>query len=104
HGLFDDIVKRPYITAGFAAFLLLIPMGITSTQSMMKRLGRRWKQLHRSVYLVAVLACVHFLWQARSDIAEPMTYIIIFGLLFGYRLTRLSQVRTIWRRFVPLRS
>lgn len=84
--LAEEVVKRPYITAGFLAWLLLLPLAVTSTRGMQRRLGRRWRQLHRLVYPAAVLACVHLLWQVRSDIAEALVYALIFGLLLGWRL------------------
>lgn len=84
--LAEEVVKRPYITAGFLAWLLLLPLAVTSTRGMQRRLGKRWRQLHRLVYPAAVLACVHLLWQVRSDIAEALVYALIFGLLLGWRL------------------
>ncbi|MBV8146618.1 MAG: sulfoxide reductase heme-binding subunit YedZ [Gammaproteobacteria bacterium] len=87
-----DIAKRPYITIGFTALLLLIPLAITSTNGMMRRLGRRWQQLHRLVYLIAILGVWHFYWQVKRDIREPLIYVGILALLLGYRVVRA------WRR------
>lgn len=84
--IFDDIVKRPYITVGFTAWLLLLPMAITSTKGWMRRLGRRWGQLHRLVYVAGVLAVLHFLWLVKSDLREPLLYAGILTLLLGLRL------------------
>ena len=84
--IFEDIVKRPYITVGFAAWLLLLPLAVTSTRGWMKRLGRRWAQLHRLVYLVGVLAVLHFLWLVKSDLREPLVYAGILAMLLGLRL------------------
>lgn len=84
--VFEDIVKRPYITVGFAAWLLLVPLALTSTKGWMKRLGRRWAQLHRAVYAVGVLAVLHFLWLVKSDLREPLVYAGILALLLGMRL------------------
>lgn len=84
--LLDDIVKRPYITVGFAAWLLLVPLALTSTRGWMRRLGRRWMQLHRLVYAVGVLAVLHFLWLVKSDLREPLIYAGLLGLLLGLRL------------------
>jgi len=81
-----DVAKRPFITLGFSAFLLMIPLGVTSTRAMMRRLGKRWAQLHRSIYLIIVLAWLHFLWQARSDIAIMVYYGALILLLLGLRL------------------
>lgn len=86
--LLDDIVKRPWITFGFAAWLLLVPLAITSTRGWMRRLGRRWGQLHRLVYAAALLGVLHFLWLVKSDLREPLVYAAILGVLLGYRLVR----------------
>ena len=81
-----DIAKRPYITVGFTALLLLTAMAITSTSGMRRRLGRRWNTLHKSVYVVGVLGVVHYWWQVKSDFREPLIYAAILALLLGYRL------------------
>ncbi|NZA26035.1 protein-methionine-sulfoxide reductase heme-binding subunit MsrQ [Luteimonas sp. SJ-92] len=86
--LFEEIVKRPYITVGFAAWLLLLPLAITSTRGWMRRLGRNWGRLHRLVYAIAVLAVLHFWWIVKSDIREPLLYASILALLLGWRLWR----------------
>ncbi len=83
--LLADIAKRPYITVGFAALLMLIPLAATSTRRAMRRLGRRWQTLHRLVYPVTVLGCVHFWWQVKADIREPLVYAAIAALLLGWR-------------------
>lgn len=83
--LFADIAKRPYITIGFAALLLLTPLAVTSTNKMMRRLGRRWQQLHRLVYVIAVLGVWHFYWQVKKDVREPLVYAGILAALLGYR-------------------
>jgi sulfoxide reductase heme-binding subunit YedZ len=82
----EDILKRPYITIGMAALLLLVPLAITSTNGMMRRLGRRWTKLHRLVYVIAVLGLWHFWWQVKADIREPLLYAGIFALLMAWRL------------------
>lgn len=88
-----DVVKRPYITVGFASFLMLIPLAATSTNAMIRRLGaKRWQQLHRLVYLVGIGGVVHFLWLVKSDIREPLIYAAILALLLGFRL---------WNRWRP---
>ena len=85
--IFKDVVKRPYITVGFACFLLLIPLALTSTNGMVRRLGaKRWQQLHRLVYLIGVGGIVHFLWLVKSDLSEPLMYGAILALLLGFRL------------------
>ena len=85
--IFKDVIKRPYITVGFACFLLLIPLALTSTNGMVRRLGaKRWQQLHRLVYLIGVGGIVHFLWLVKSDLSEPLMYGAILALLLGFRL------------------
>lgn len=83
--LFADIAKRPYITIGFLALVLLIPLAVTSTNKMMRRLGRRWQKLHRLIYVIAVLGVWHFYWQVKRDIREPLIYAGILAVLLGYR-------------------
>jgi sulfoxide reductase heme-binding subunit YedZ len=83
----QDVAKRPFITVGFACFLLLIPLAATSTNGMVRRLGgRRWQRLHRLVYVIAVGGVIHFLWLVKSDIREPALYAAILAVLLGYRL------------------
>ncbi|RUQ31870.1 MAG: protein-methionine-sulfoxide reductase heme-binding subunit MsrQ [Candidatus Competibacteraceae bacterium] len=81
-----DVIKRPYITVGFAAFLLLIPLAITSTHGMMRRLGRNWQRVHRLVYLIAVLGVLHYAWLVKADLTEPLLYGGALAVLLGYRL------------------
>jgi sulfoxide reductase heme-binding subunit YedZ len=82
-----DVIKRPYITVGFASFLMLIPLALTSTNAMIRRLGaKRWQQLHRLVYLIGIGGVVHFLWLVKSDIREPLVYGVILALLLGFRM------------------
>ncbi|HET7551588.1 MAG TPA: protein-methionine-sulfoxide reductase heme-binding subunit MsrQ [Gemmatimonadaceae bacterium] len=89
-----DVVKHPYITIGMAAFLLLIPLAVTSTNAMVRRLGgARWRSLHRLVYVVAVLGVIHFWWAVKKDITEPLIYAIIFGLLYAARLIWMAANR-----------
>jgi sulfoxide reductase heme-binding subunit YedZ len=84
--IIEDIAERPYITVGFTALLLLVPLAATSTQAMMRRLGRRWQKLHRLVYLIAILGVVHFYWQVKLDTLEALIYAAILAILLGYRL------------------
>ncbi len=84
--IFADIVKRPYITVGFAAWLLLVPLALTSTRRAMRWLGRRWGLLHRAVYAAAALGVLHFVWLVKSDLREPLVYAAILALLLGVRL------------------
>lgn len=81
-----DIIKHPFITVGMLAFILLIPLTATSTQAAMKRLGRRWKQIHQLIYLIAPLGVLHFWWMVKADIREPAVYLIVLALLLGIRL------------------
>ncbi|HRK77666.1 MAG TPA: protein-methionine-sulfoxide reductase heme-binding subunit MsrQ [Thiobacillus sp.] len=81
-----DIVKRPFVTVGFAAFILLIPLAVTSNHAMMRRLGRRWQRLHRLIYLIALLGVVHYLWLVKKDLTEPLIYGGMLALLLALRL------------------
>jgi sulfoxide reductase heme-binding subunit YedZ len=86
-GLWDDVVKRPYITAGFTAFVLLIPLAVTSTQGWIRRLGgRTWNRLHRLIYVTAVLAVLHYWWKVKLDTSSPALYAAIVGVLLGARV------------------
>jgi len=88
-----DVYKRPYVTAGFTAFVLLIPLAATSTAAMIRRLGKRWQQLHRLVYVAAIAGVVHFYWLVKADIRRPVQYGAILALLLGYRLLSLWTQR-----------
>ena len=89
-----DIVKRPFITAGFAAFVLLVPLAATSNNAMVKKLGgRRWTQLHRSVYAIAIIGVIHYWWLVKKDITQPLLYAVLLGLLLGFRALRLARER-----------
>jgi sulfoxide reductase heme-binding subunit YedZ len=82
-----DIVKRPFITVGFTALALMIPLAATSTNAMVRRLGaRRWFALHRLVYVIAPLGVLHFWWMVKRDVTEPALYGLILALLLGYRV------------------
>jgi len=89
----EDIVKRPYITVGFSAFILLVPLVITSTNKMMKRLGKNWKKLHQLVYVIATLGILHFLWQVKADVFEPFVYGGILLALLAYRAWKDALLR-----------
>jgi sulfoxide reductase heme-binding subunit YedZ len=89
--IWKDVLKRPYITVGFAALLLLVPLAATSTNGWVRRLGgRNWQRLHRLVYAIAALAILHFWWQkaAKNNVGEPLVYAVIIGVLLGVRLLR----------------
>lgn len=86
--LVEELIERPYITVGFLAWCLMLPLAITSTKAVQRRLGRNWVRLHKLVYPAAVLACVHLIWQVRSDAAEALVYTLLFALLLAWRLRR----------------
>jgi sulfoxide reductase heme-binding subunit YedZ len=79
--LAGEVAKRPWITVGFTAFVLLVPLAATSTRAAARRLGRRWKQLHRLVYVAAACAVAHFLWLVKADLREPLLYAAVLALL-----------------------
>lgn len=91
--VFEDIAKRPYITVGFLAWLLLVPLAVTSTSGWIRRLGRNWARLHMLVYPVAVLAVLHFWWLVKSDLREPALYAALVAALLGYRIRKRWQSR-----------
>jgi sulfoxide reductase heme-binding subunit YedZ len=84
----SDILERPYITVGFAAFLILALLGATSPKSVVRALGRKWRAIHRLVYLAIILAIVHVTWILRTDVFEVILYASITALLLGYRLNK----------------
>ena len=88
-----DVAKRPFITAGFTAFILLVPLALTSTAGWIRRLGgKRWQKLHRLIYISAFAGVVHYYWLVKSDIRWPLAYGFILALLLGYRA---------WARWAP---
>jgi len=92
--ILKDIAKRPFVTIGFAAFVLLIPLAATSTNAMVRRLGaRRWQQLHRLIYAIAGLGVLHFWWLVKKDVTEPIVFALLLAVLLGARL--------IWRARQP---
>lgn len=98
--IIKDVYKHPYVLVGLSAFILSIPLAITSTKSMMKRLGGRWKILHRVVYLIGFLVILHFLWLVKKDHTEPFIYTGIFFLLlalrFIYKYRSYLKVSNFW--------
>ncbi len=97
--IIEDIMDRPYITVGFAGLVLMVPLALTSTKKMIKRLGgKRWNRLHKAVYLVAALGVFHFLWLVKADMREPTIFGLILVALLAYRLVaerlRLARVRS----------
>ncbi len=90
--IYQDIIKRPFITIGVINLLLLTPLAITSTDSMRMRLQTSWVKLHKLIYLIAILAIIHFWWSAKADLLAPMIYASILALLLVYRLySRIQQ-------------
>lgn len=88
-----DIIKRPYITIGFSAFVLMLPLAATSTNAMVRRLGAaRWQTLHRAVYLIAILGAAHFWWLVKKDITEPLIFAAVLAVLLAARLV------FVWRK------
>ena len=81
-----DVVKRPFITAGMVAFLLMVPLAVTSTKGWIRRLGRRWQLLHRLIYISAIAAALHFVWKVKVIIGEPVYYAVIVAVLLGFRI------------------
>lgn len=91
--ILEDVAERPYITLGMTALLLLLPLALTSTRAMMRRLGRRWQPLHRLVYPITILGVWHFYWQVKLDTLEPLIYAAILAALLGFRLVRRGRDR-----------
>ena len=91
--MFEDVIKRPYITLGFSAFVLLLPLALTSNQSMIRRLGRKWKTLHKLVYAILLLTVLHFLWQVKADYLEASIYAIIAAVLLLHRVGPVRRLK-----------
>jgi methionine sulfoxide reductase heme-binding subunit len=81
-----DIVKRPFITVGFTAFVLMAPLALTSTKGWIRRLGRRWQLLHRLIYVSAICAVVHVAWKVKVFTGDPVIYAAVLTLLLGFRI------------------
>lgn len=81
-----DVLKRPFILVGTLAWLILLPLALTSTQAAIRRLGKRWTTLHRFVYLAAALGCLHFFWLEKRDKSEPLQYVAVLAVLLASRL------------------
>lgn len=91
--IWADIVKRPYVTVGFTAFVLMIPLAVTSNDRSLRRLGPRWRQLHKLTYVVAVLGAVHFIWLSKGFQIEPLIYLAVILGLLGLRLRARRRVQ-----------
>jgi sulfoxide reductase heme-binding subunit YedZ len=87
--MMDDVARRPFITMGFISFVLMIPLAVTSTAGMVRRLGgKRWQWLHRLVYASAIAGVVHYFWKVKSDLTIPMRFAVVLGILLLYRVIR----------------
>ena len=84
--LIEELAERPYVLVGFLAWLILVPLGITSAHKVRKKMGRHWRQLHKLTYAVAVLGWLHLLWLSRSDLGDAVIYGALLGVLLAYRL------------------
>ncbi len=91
--MLEDVVEHRFVTAGFAAWLCLLPLAVTSTRAMIRRLGSRWVQLHRLAYLAGVLAVVHYLWLVKADLLPPILHAVALAALLALRIPSLSRVR-----------
>jgi methionine sulfoxide reductase heme-binding subunit len=86
HSIYKDIYKRPFITAGFTAFVLMIPLALTSTRWAIRKLGKRWQILHRLIYLSALAGVVHYIWLVKKDVRVPVIYAAVLAILLLYRI------------------
>jgi len=87
HEMIKDIAKRPFITVGFSAFVLLIPLALTSTAGWIRRLGgKNWQRLHRLIYLTGILGVIHYIWLVKADVRKPLEYAFVLSLLLLYRI------------------
>ena len=90
----SDILERPYITVGFGSFVILVLLGVTSPKTVVRMLGKKWKLIHRLVYLAVILAIVHVIWILRTDVFDAVVYAVVALLLFGYRLYKMKGNQT----------
>jgi sulfoxide reductase heme-binding subunit YedZ len=103
--ILKDVLKRPYITVGFTALVLMIPLAFTSTAGMIRRLGKRWQQLHYLVYAVGILGVVHFYWLVKADITRPAQYGAVLAILLAHRLVvKWAARRKAFKEFKPFKS
>ncbi len=93
NAIIEDIIDRPYITVGFTAFVLLIPLAVTSTKKMISRLGSNWQRLHKLIYVITTLAILHYLWLVKADTTLPITFALIFSVLMTLRLPWAKNVK-----------
>jgi len=86
HEMIKDVYKRPFITAGFTAFVLLIPLALTSTKGWIRRLGKNWQRLHRLIYVTGIAAVIHYIWLVKADLRKPLQYAFVLAVLLLYRV------------------
>ncbi len=99
--IFGDIWNRPFIAVGMAALILMMPLAITSTNAMIKRLGgKNWQKLHRLIYASAILGLIHFFWIQKSDYTYPIMFALVLLILFGYRIFNALEKRTLQKQSV----
>ena len=96
--LIEELAERPYVLVGFLAWLILVPLGITSAHSIRRKMGRHWRQLHKLIYVVVILGWLHLLWLSRSDVGDAVLYGAIFMLLLLYRLRDFALTRSLKSR------
>ena len=98
--LLVDITERPYITVGFTALVLMVPLAVTSTNGFQRRLGRNWIKVHRLIYPIGVLAVVHYYWQVKADVSDPLFYAVVLTVLLGARVKHWRDIRAKRRALV----
>jgi len=91
--IFEDVIERPYITLGMTGLLLLVPLAITSTKGMMRRLGKSWQKLHRLIYVIAIVAVWHFYWQVKLDTLDASLYALVLIILLATRVYNSRSLR-----------
>ncbi len=86
HEMIKDVYKRPFITAGFTAFVLMLPLALTSTKGWIRRLGKNWQRLHRLIYVTGIAAVIHYIWLVKADLRKPLQYAFVLSVLLIYRI------------------
>jgi sulfoxide reductase heme-binding subunit YedZ len=99
HSIYKDVWKRPFITAGFTAFVLMIPLAVTSTRWAIRKLGKRWQMLHRLIYISAIAGVIHYIWLVKKDVRRPTIYAAVLAVLLLYRI-----VAWMWERKIAAAS
>jgi len=105
HAIVKDVYKRPFITVGFTAFVLMIPLAVTSTRGWIRRLGgKRWNLLHKLIYVSATAGVLHFWWLVKKDISQPVEYATVLAVLLGYRIVKWGLQKAPMRNLKPART